>query len=224
MSGFEVVALIGTTIGIIEVIPKIYQAIKDRKGLPKAFEEVNNKLPLIEETLKLVKSHSEDPNVDSDESIKSTVRGCQDRATELKKIFEKIRDAKTSNSKPIKKWYRSIVLPLGQDHRVEELMKNILVDVQSLSNNQVFKAATRNQVQDLQKDLQKAIEELAQLEPSVPDDLFKSPASAGINVYGDGPVHGGHGDVNYATRSGVVNKADKIYNKYVREDDTSDSE
>lgn len=220
MSGVEVVGLIGATIGIIQAIGKIYQAIKDRKGLPGAFEEISNKLPLLENTLELTKSYAEEANVDLDESIQSTVKGCQDRATKLKKIFEEIRDAKISKSKPIMKWYRLIVIPQGKNYRVEDLMKNMMIDVQSLSNNQVFKAATRTQIEELQK----AIEELAQVEPSIPDDLFKSPASSGINVYGDGPVHGGHGDINFATKGGVVNKAEKIYNKYVHENNSSDSE
>lgn len=99
-------------------------------------------------------------------------------------------------------------------------MKDILVDVQSLSNNQTFKTATQTQVQKLHD----AIEELTKLEPSISDDLFRSSVSGGINVYGDGPVHGGHGDINFATKGGVVNKGDKIYNKYVREDDSVNSE
>ena len=54
------------------------------------------------------------------------------------------------------KWYR---LDVTSQDIVKDLMKNILVDVQSLSNSQVFKAATRTQVQGLQN----AIKELAQV-------------------------------------------------------------
>lgn len=113
MSGVEVVGLIGSTISIVQAITKIYQVIKDRKELPKAFEEVNNKLLLVKNTLELVQNSAKDPSVRTNEVIHFTVRECQGRASALKKIFEDIRDTKDSSSKSIAKRYRSIVLPLG---------------------------------------------------------------------------------------------------------------
>ncbi|KAH9225074.1 hypothetical protein DL95DRAFT_254155, partial [Leptodontidium sp. 2 PMI_412] len=168
MSGIEIVGLIGAVVGLVEATIAISNSIQDLKGLPDAFGEVHKRLPLVEETLQAARRQFESESTDDESAgkIEPFLRSCNDKVLELKEIFEKIASSKKKSAMSL---YRTIVLKLGKEHRVEVLMKNILEDLQILTSNQVFQVATQAQMAMLRD----AIEELSQVKPSIPDNAFE---------------------------------------------------
>lgn len=202
MSGIEIVGLIGSCITLFEASIKAYNAIKDLKGVPDAFEEVIKRLPLVEGTLSDAKAQLDEAAIDEALASKTIpiLESCQKKAGELKKIFEEL--AKSKGGK-ISSAYRRAV-GLVKEHRVEDLMQDILRDIQVLVGNQTLRLATKEQVELLQK----AIEELSQVKPSIPDSKFAS-AAGGINNWGKGKQNIALGDGDIIDNDGHVFKADK---------------
>lgn len=66
-------------------------------------------------------------------------------------------------------FYRTPLLRLGKGRRVESLMQGILKDLDALATNQLFKTATQSQVAQLKE----AIDQLSNVESSVPDSDFE---------------------------------------------------
>ena len=81
-------SIIASIIAIIQAISSTHKAIQHLKGLPKEFNEVNQNLPLVQDTLGLV--HDRLKVVDLDESSKKTigpiVSGCKEKAKKLRDI------------------------------------------------------------------------------------------------------------------------------------------
>jgi hypothetical protein len=103
-------------------------------------------------------------------------------------IFEAVKNAQ---GKSIKQAYKRAVnqLKIGTGGRVEDLMKGILSDVKSLSENQVFQIA-----EQIDK-LQKAIDDLAKVIPSLTDSELEAESGNAYqtgdnntqnNAFGDG--------------------------------------
>ncbi|KAK3306054.1 uncharacterized protein B0T15DRAFT_383537, partial [Chaetomium strumarium] len=176
MSGPEIITIISVTVEAIGIIKTVWDAIKDANGLPAAFRKVHDELPLVEDTLERAKNKAEG-GLDSSSAglVLDTVTKCRDKVQELKGIFQKIKASKDSE-RSVKRLYHDIVIPLGKGHRVEELMQDILGDVKNLAANQVFQLAAQVDV------LQRAIDELAEVEPSVPDRKLQSGQGSHYNV------------------------------------------
>jgi len=218
MSGLEVVPAISAAIEIIGALKKVYEAIKNRKGLPKAFAEVNKGLPFVETILNKAETVANTAKIDVDEAklIKETVEDCTKNLTKLKEIFNKVNKAK---GKKIKEVYVQLVLQFGEGHRVEDLMKSVSAGVQNLTANQVFEAATKDQVGELVT----YIEELKKVEPSVDDKKFGGPGNSfefsgknSINNVATGPGDNAPG--------GAVIKGGKIRQLYVGSSRASESD
>ncbi|KAF8848044.1 hypothetical protein BDZ45DRAFT_300742 [Acephala macrosclerotiorum] len=192
MSGIEIIGLIGAVVGIVQATIAVSDSIKNLKGLPEAFKEVNKRLPLVEETLSAARTQfeKEKPDDEAAAKVEPILKGCSGKTQELKGILEKIKNAKDKSALSL---YRKIVLKLGKGHRVEVLMKNILEDLQILTGNQIFQVATQSQVEVLQK----AIDELSQVKPSIPDHDFESAGNFQHSGKGDLNVMYGDGDMNH---------------------------
>ncbi|KAH8591315.1 hypothetical protein B0O99DRAFT_663707 [Bisporella sp. PMI_857] len=201
MSGSEgglVIGWISGTIAIIDAITKVYDATQDAEGLPQAFREVTQRLPLVRDTLQATEGHMKRYNLGDESCIamKPVVEGCKDKAVRLETIFQKvIPQADTSR---LDRYYKA-VRTLGKGNRVEALMKGMLEDVQLLAGNHAIKAATEAQIEQLAK----AIEELSGISPSLPEHISED-SSPAITNYGSGPqnIHSGLGDQNNNTGSG----------------------
>lgn len=194
MSGIEIVGLVAGVIGILDVAATAYTNIQNIAGLPKAFQAVARKLPLVKQTLQTIENHLENASEPSIEAIIPVVRACKEKAEKLRAILEKL-DPKDSTWKPER--YVTIIKFWGKKGRVEELMKRILEDVQYLAADQTMKAATADQLEGIAA----AIEELALIEPSAPDMLFDRPKDIAITHDGTGSQNNVLGD-SYTTQSG----------------------
>lgn len=192
MSGIEVISLISSIITLIDTTSEVYKAIKDLKDLPKAFKEVQIRLPIVQDTLKSARSHAQKTTsiVTSAAEIESLLKNCEAKAKELLDIFKQIED---SEDKSAKAFYRKVVLKVGKEHKVESIMDAILKDVQVLASHRVMQSATQVQVEKLQT----AIEGMAKVKPSVPDHYFDA-ATGKFN-------HSGKGDLNIQYGDGGMN-------------------
>ncbi|KAF5671248.1 ankyrin repeat-containing protein [Fusarium heterosporum] len=164
MSGIEVVGLITATITIVETINKVFNGLKDAEGLPKAFQEVSGRLPLVQTVLEAVEEQVRaDDNGAATQAMAEIVTRCKIRAEDLEKIFKAVMSSEgTSRFEK----YRRVIRQLGKEKKVEILAKELLEDVHLLAERHVFQAATQHQVSQLQE----AIEELSQVGSSLPDE------------------------------------------------------
>jgi len=197
MSGAEVIGLISGTIAIINAVTKVYDAVTDASGLPEAFRDVAQRLPLIKDTLQTALAHLNTSSRDNRfyQAMMPVVDGCKDKATRLEKIFLKVIPQADS---PRSERYVLAVRTLGKGSRVESLMKGMLEDLQLLAGNRMMKLATEAQLGELAK----AAEEVSAIPPSL---LVEDPAS-GIHNYGSGPQN-----VNTGSGSQLNNNGGQLF-------------
>lgn len=184
MSGAEVVGLIAATLEIIETVKNVYNGLRDAEHLPQAFREVVERLPLVQKTLEVVERHME--SIDSDaekmacQAMKVVVDNCKAKAKRLEEIFSFI---VPSDDTPRFERYRMVVRRLGKENKVEVLAKEMMNDARLLAENRAVQAATQAQIAQLYQ----AIEDLSQLEPSLPDEdsINQSHSGSGDNVAGN---------------------------------------
>ncbi|XP_014559425.1 hypothetical protein COCVIDRAFT_92155 [Bipolaris victoriae FI3] len=179
-SGFEILGLIGSIVIIVDTTIEVYDAIKNLHGLPEAFQQVSNRLPLVKNAFEDAKGPAKNASSNDEKALKELLESCEKKARELQKIFMKIAK-KSTGSEPVISVYRSLVLKLGKKSRVEILMDDILKDLQVMVAHSVFRAATQKRVEEVER----ARQELAEVPPSLSDsDFDERPDTA--NQYGDG--------------------------------------
>ncbi|KAK2765529.1 hypothetical protein FQN54_008383 [Arachnomyces sp. PD_36] len=196
MSGVEILGLIGAILTIVEASTKAYDAIKDLKELPEAFEEVHKRLPIVQSTLKVIQHEIETQKSTSESDLESSpkildlLKSCENGLKRLQNIFTEIKE---SGHRSPRRFYRKLVLKLDKAHSVESIMGAILNDLQLLVTDRVFKTATKTQVEELEK----AIQELVEAQRSIPDfptnnvgPMYFNEGQGGLNV------QNGHGDMN----------------------------
>ncbi|RYC66034.1 hypothetical protein CHU98_g134 [Xylaria longipes] len=179
MTGLEppaIIGLIAGTIGIAGAIKAIYDAADNTQGLPQAFHEVANRLPLILDALQVAENQLKARDVSEAilDAIQTTVKDANEKASELEAIFQKCLphdDASRFDR------YVAALRTLGKGHKVELLMKALLENVQDLANNQAIRSATTDQISALVE----AVEAVGALEPSVSDDLIEPTSNATRN-------------------------------------------
>ncbi|KAM4060446.1 hypothetical protein HRG_001994 [Hirsutella rhossiliensis] len=199
INGLEIVSLIDVSIDIIKLISELHDAIKSFEGLPKAFQHVNEQLPLVLDTLTRAKERVPQLEATTRVFVKEKLQQCEKKASELLEIFKYLKETQGNS---IMNVYKRVVKTIGKRGRVEDLMKDILSSVKELSENQVFQLA--GQVDKLQN----ALDTLAQVIPSLADSEMES-MNGGTNPeqFGDNNVQNwsvGDGDAWNVT--GVVNR------------------
>ncbi|CEJ89965.1 hypothetical protein VHEMI05779 [[Torrubiella] hemipterigena] len=162
MSGAEVLGIISAVISIIDATIQLSSAIKDEAGLPSNFKTVAAKLPLIAKLLDDAERYvEEEANDDLTSTFIPVLRDCEEKATKLKVLFEKVVPA---NGDSRAGRYIKAARTIGKGGRVETLMKEILDSLQLLTT--IFpKVTSRRGLENLTK----AIEEVGEMKPSLPD-------------------------------------------------------
>jgi hypothetical protein len=178
MSSRNIPRQIAGLIGVTEDIVQAYESIKNLPNLPKAFQEVNKQLPLLAQTLRNAESPANElKSTDDTKELETVLHSCDEKADNMLEIFEKI--GKKSKDQYDSSVYRAIIMKPGKD-RVETLMAGILEDLRVLVAHNIFLAVMKRQVEPLAK----ALEELAEVSPSLADaDLADHPGAG--NQYGD---------------------------------------
>ena len=187
MSGAEAVAIldiISSVISILDETKQVYDAASNTNGLPEAFREVATRLPIVRDILDSAKQHIRegDTNEDSYKAAKNVVEDCQSKAQNLEKLFQRVIPADGASRA---KKYLSAVRTLGKGNRVEILMKGMLEDLQLLAINHGMIPETDTR----EKELARAIEEVAALQPSLTEHA--------TDETGFTAIHSGSGAINH---------------------------
>jgi N-terminal domain on NACHT_NTPase and P-loop NTPases len=191
MSGAECIAVAGvisSIIAIVDGIKQVVDAASEVEGLPKAFRQASNKLPLISDILEATKYNFEADDVSGVErSVTLVVDDCKDKWKTLNDLFDKVIPEEKASR--VERYYKA-VKTLGKGGKVESLMKGILDDIQLLATIKtmtttnvvkVIKTVTAAQ----EEKVARAITDVAAWPPSVPDDVFQEGTYTNIN-YGTG--------------------------------------
>lgn len=164
-------SILASSLALIQAAAATYTKIQDIRGLPKAFDRVNESLGLAELTLVRARDCIAGQNDNRlSQAIEPLTRRCEEKIKILGDIFNEV-DNSRSVQRQGRTWavaapkYRAVLLKLGEGHKVESLMQEILADLASLGQYQVFGLATESQVAQLQS----GIEELSKVEPSTTD-------------------------------------------------------
>ncbi|KAF6789025.1 hypothetical protein CSOJ01_14885 [Colletotrichum sojae] len=191
MSGAEVIGLVSGIIGIVDAIIKFHDAVQDAAGLPRAFREVANRMPLLKDTMRDVKRDLEsEPDPELAAALKQALEGCMEKSQALEKIFQNVAvGPEASRSQR----YFSAVRTFGKGRKLEELMSGIQADMQLLAANYTIKASTRVKVTDVIQDLE------------IPEESPRENPRVSVGNYGSGAqsIHAGKGDQNLNTGSGT---------------------
>ncbi|KAK6512493.1 hypothetical protein TWF481_001377 [Arthrobotrys musiformis] len=183
-----ILGLISSIITVIDATKRVYDAVEDEAGLPKNFKKSAAKLPLI---VKLLEDAEKFVGNTPDDSLKTaftpTLESCKRQAASLQKLFEKVMPEEGGSRLDR---YLKAARTIGKGGRVESLTMDILKDLQLLATRFPDFTNTRGQGQ-----LKEAIEEIAKMEPSLPDG-FENAVSY---------THYGSGAQNVNTGTGVQN-------------------
>lgn len=191
MSGAEapvVLGVISSIIAIIEGLSTVRDAATNAKGLPEAFREVSNRLPMVTDILSRIKERFKEDSADtrSYEASETVLKDCEEKVKSLDDIFRKAIPAHGSSG--VRRYLKAIQL-YGKGHKVEVLMKGILEDMQLLMSEQGFDTATAAE----QEQIIKALEDISVVESSVPDHELQEMAFVN-STYGPGTQNNARGE------------------------------
>ena len=155
--------LLGTISSIISITDatyEVYAHVKEDAGLPKVFNNVASKLPVISYLFEDVKRNIEKTSENSIFSLTPTLEDCKAQATKVQQLFEKVMPEHGDS-----RWdrYVNAAQTIGKDSRVEQLIGGILNDLRLLLID--FPQVTTSRRKEK---LAKAIEEVSGIEPSLP--------------------------------------------------------
>ncbi|KAM0491832.1 hypothetical protein ACHAP8_010336 [Fusarium lateritium] len=190
MSGIEVIGLIGSIVGIVQFIAEVSNALKNAKDLPEAFQEVGDRIALVQDILQKVENNIDRTADDGTyQAVRTILEDCKDKAKQLEAIFQAV--ASTDKTPRIKR-YALVVKRLGKGKRVEVLAKGMIEDTQLLVMEHTAQAATEDQLTKLAD----AIEVLSEIEPSLPEEgsITQNHSGSGDNVAGN-KYQGNHNDI-----------------------------
>jgi hypothetical protein len=168
-------SIAASTITILGAISTTFKTLKTIKQLPEAFDKVQNDLPLVEGILRSAENRLGDDQNATDEDKNAALqvlRPTFEKAQELHRVFNAMQD-ECKKDQGAKDWaklrgvYHKAVRGFKAS-RVEHLMKDILENMKKLALSQIFKSADQFDIQALEK----AIQDLANVEPSLPDSEF----------------------------------------------------
>jgi hypothetical protein len=188
MSGAEaslVIGLISSIITIIETTYQLYEAVEDEKGLPANFKKAASKLPLISRILGDAEKYIESvQDEDKKAAFKLTLESCKLQAICLQDIFTRVMPDEDDS-----RWnrYMKAARTIGKGGRIEDLVKGILDNLQLMATNFPEVASPRSK-----ENLEKAVQEVSKMDPSLPDGFEEAPAFA----------HYGSGSQNVNTGNG----------------------
>ncbi|KAK8123166.1 hypothetical protein PG984_011836 [Apiospora sp. TS-2023a] len=180
MTGAEVLGVISAVIAIVDGMKQLYDGATDATGLPKAFREVAVRLPLVNVILGSVHRHLQHNEVNESSlgAMKAVLHQAQSKTADLKKLFDKVIPL---DEDPRWDRYVKLARTLGKSGKVETLMVGLMTDVQLLLGKMGLENSTAQEVHELRH----AIQEISDMEPSIPDHEFPRETFTN-NHYGSG--------------------------------------
>ena len=139
MSGAEalaVLSLLANVAGVLDFTWKVLERAKDARdgsrGLPKTFQDVKIKLPLLNDALNITKAQVETGNLNKDscKNIEPVLEDCISKIKELNLIIDECRPKKNAP------WYErewKAITSLKHDKKIEDISKQIWRIIQLLT-------------------------------------------------------------------------------------------
>lgn len=191
-----VIGLISSCISIVDTSKKLLDAAKDAKGLPEALRTVHAQLPLIESTLKNIKSRSTSASDEQCAPVAQAAQACRVNAEKLDKVLQ---DVIPGEKDGVATRYFKHIKAVGKGGKVERLTQDILKQLQHLQANHVFANVATT------KDLEEAIAQLDNVDEAESPHSYISHGSGSINV-----AHVGSSQTNH-NYSGNFNTTGPMY-------------
>lgn len=196
--------VVASSITFVSTIISAYNAISGLNQLPQEFQEVERRLPLVDNTLRRIQGQLREELID--DSIESTIRDslsrCDDFGRKLKDIFDGIQAYDTREGSALVRYKKTLVSKgkqIGKAHRVETLMTGMLTCVKDLADNYIFRLATQDQVAQLAS----AIDALSHIMSSVTDaDFNRASYATSQNI-----ASGGTGNQGIQNGDGAFNNS-----------------
>ncbi|KOS41254.1 hypothetical protein ACN38_g7863 [Penicillium nordicum] len=151
MSGLEVIGGISAIITLLDTSIKFYDSTRNDVKLPKTFESVRNRLPVLLHILQTCQNDLE-PGKDSMPSdvcdaLENILDSCSEKVRKLREIFEIVIPGEKDTWE---KRYAKVIRRLGKGNKVEELMTTLTQDVQLIVNHNAVNSATPGQNAELE--------------------------------------------------------------------------
>ncbi|KAJ5652614.1 hypothetical protein N7507_010040 [Penicillium longicatenatum] len=188
---------------ILDASKKLYDNVQRDINLPKTFQVVGYRLPVIRHTLETCEAklklniNSVPENVC--EELDNLIYACQRKAKNLEGIFEKVIPGPSDT---LHKRYSTALRRLGKGTEVEQLMKAITEDVQFVVSHHAVMSADQRQ----NTDLDEVIREIESLPSSA--QIVNSGAGTQINCNNNGSgkqqIHTGSGNMYIAETQHIV--------------------
>ncbi|VUC35724.1 unnamed protein product [Clonostachys rosea] len=181
---------IGETIRALEKTKDNKDHLEGAEDLPPVFIKMDNSVAVVLDFFKTVQDHSLKSSLGEGDyqAVKGPLEVAKQKASRLEEIFfEMVPDADT----PRQDRYRKAA---GKDGRVEELVKAILNIALDLAGKSAFERLAEDHVETLQKGL----EEVSKIQPSLLEDQAEQSfhhSGSGSNIinYGPGPQNNNTG-------------------------------
>ena len=172
--------IISSIISIVTAAKNIYDAAKDKNGLPKAFHHVAAKLPIVIVILKQASDYAQRPKVDNNtrDAFQGILSRCETSAKELQEIFEK-----SIPKEGASRFDRSVsaARTLRKGSRVEDLIAEILKEIALLLASSSFAS------QNLLQKFDEALEKVSLADVQTTEQLI-TPISSRVNSQREGQV------------------------------------
>lgn len=166
MSGVEALGIVSSIISILDAAVNLVKAYHDFNGLPAAVREAHNRLPLVKDTLELLKKGLSDaPDNESHRLLFDYMNSCLDKAAELEDIFKTIIPVGKAKSSVRKRFTTAafMTLHIRKSRKIESLMRGILDDISLLADNRALNETIGKHIRASTKAIQ-----LGQQPPAAP--------------------------------------------------------
>ncbi|KAH7191405.1 hypothetical protein BKA60DRAFT_201796 [Fusarium oxysporum] len=191
MSGAEIFSLVSSIITVIDASIQLFEAAEHASGLPLALRDAASRLPLVQESLVLARAGLQTSNgpKQSGSALYATLDACNGKAIRLHNLFETMIPLPGSSRVPR---YFKAMRTIANANAVKLLLDEIASDISVLTLNHVVKAATKDQIDDLMREIKDA------------HDMDKDVSMIMHNTgCGRQYVKGGVGDQNIMTSTGM---------------------
>lgn len=178
-------SIIRAAVPNVKDIIKTYEKLEDIKDLPDAFETVVDSLQIVERALSKVPDRLDTWDEASWPDITAIAGRWKDKIKAVHGVFKSVASY-SEGTKDGETWaivlegYRATLTTLGNGHRVEELMKDVLEEFMTLSPYDAFGKAPERQLYKFQD----AIKKLSEVKASDAD--LEGPARANIQNVANG--------------------------------------
>lgn len=161
--GADLAGVLSNTIATLETATRHHKTIHNDESLPEVVHKAAHGLSRVIELLQLIGTQLGQRGPRSPQDALASSESCNKKAQVFEETFKEVSQAPETLRL---QYYRAAVRRRGRESMVEVLASGMMDDVCSLAGDGALNEETKSQAEGLRA----LIEELAAMEPSVPDD------------------------------------------------------